>query len=194
MDVFTIGLKEPPGPKESFCHFLLQGMKVKVKSLSRVRLLGTPWTAAYQAPPSMGFSRQEYWSGVPSPSPIIHPTDSNSHLTNPPNLSPLNSLSHIPRIVMPDPPDSPITVVHIIQSKGPLISPSTCPIAVHTDAHHSAGPLTLALQSGPRIFPSQAWLPVCTKGHNIPWNSLVWMAYHLIFRPLRTSCGAQLCQ
>ena len=44
-------------------------MKVKVKSLSRVRLLVTPWTAAYQAPPSMGFSRQEYWSGVPSPSP-----------------------------------------------------------------------------------------------------------------------------
>jgi len=41
--------------------------KVKVKSLSRVRLLVTPWTAAYQAPPSMGFSRQEYWSGVPLP-------------------------------------------------------------------------------------------------------------------------------
>ena len=39
--------------------------KVKVKSLSRVWLLATPWTAAYQAPPSMGFSRQEYWSGVP---------------------------------------------------------------------------------------------------------------------------------
>ena len=43
--------------------------KVKVKLLSRVRLLATPWTAAYQAPWSMGFSRQEYWSGVPSPSP-----------------------------------------------------------------------------------------------------------------------------
>ena len=43
--------------------------KVKVKSLSRVRLLATPWTEAYQAPPSMGFSRQEYWSGVPLPSP-----------------------------------------------------------------------------------------------------------------------------
>ena len=37
--------------------------KVKVKSLSRVRLLATPWTAAHQAPPSMGFFRQEYWSG-----------------------------------------------------------------------------------------------------------------------------------
>ena len=43
--------------------------KVKVKSLSRVRLLATSWTAAHQAPPSMGFSRQEYWSGLPLPSP-----------------------------------------------------------------------------------------------------------------------------
>ena len=42
--------------------------KVKVKSLSRVRLLATPWTASHQAPPSMGFSRQEYWHGVPLPS------------------------------------------------------------------------------------------------------------------------------
>ena len=39
--------------------------KVKVKLLSRIRLVATPWTAAYQAPPSMGFSRQEYWSRVP---------------------------------------------------------------------------------------------------------------------------------
>ena len=43
--------------------------KVKVKLLSRVQLITTPWTAAYQAPPSMVFSRQEYWSGVPLPSP-----------------------------------------------------------------------------------------------------------------------------
>ena len=42
--------------------------KVKVKSLGCVRLLATPWTAAHQAPPCMGFSRQEYWSGVPLPS------------------------------------------------------------------------------------------------------------------------------
>ena len=40
-----------------------------MKSLSRARLLATPWTAAYQAPPSMGFNRREYWSGVPLPSP-----------------------------------------------------------------------------------------------------------------------------
>ena len=44
--------------------------KVKVKSLSRMLPLVTPWTAACQAPPSMGFSRQEYWSGVPLPSPL----------------------------------------------------------------------------------------------------------------------------
>jgi len=46
-------------------------MKVKVKLLSRVRLLATPWTAAYQAPPPVGFSRQEYWSGMPLPLPIF---------------------------------------------------------------------------------------------------------------------------
>ena len=45
--------------------------KGKLKSLSRVRLLATPWTAAHQGPPSMGFARQEYWSGVPLPSPTI---------------------------------------------------------------------------------------------------------------------------
>ena len=47
--------------------------KMKVKSLSRVQFFATPWTVAYQAPPSMGFSRQEYWSGLPFPSPLnIH--------------------------------------------------------------------------------------------------------------------------
>ena len=44
-------------------------LKVKVKSLSCVRLFETPWTVAHQAPPSMGFSRQEYWSGLPFPAP-----------------------------------------------------------------------------------------------------------------------------
>ena len=44
-------------------------VKAKVKSLSRVRLFATSWTVAYQAPPSVGFSRQEYWSGLPFPSP-----------------------------------------------------------------------------------------------------------------------------
>ena len=53
--------------------------KMKVKSLSRVRLFATPWTAAYQAPLSMGFSRQEYWSGVlffQITTPSLFPTES----------------------------------------------------------------------------------------------------------------------
>ena len=53
------------GSKVKHCFFL----KVKVKSLSCVQLFATPWTGVYQAPPSMGFSRQEYWSGLPFPSP-----------------------------------------------------------------------------------------------------------------------------
>ena len=58
-----------------FCWVCVQKMVVletwkwKVKSLSRVQLFATPWTIAYQAPPSMGFSRQEYWRGLPFPSP-----------------------------------------------------------------------------------------------------------------------------
>ena len=55
------------------CHFPLQCMKVKSESevAQSCLILAIPWTAAYQAPPSMGFSRQEYWSGVPLPSPIL---------------------------------------------------------------------------------------------------------------------------
>jgi len=52
--------------------------KAKVKSLSHVRLFATPWTTAHQAPPSMGFSRQKYWSGVPLPSPFSCSVTSNS--------------------------------------------------------------------------------------------------------------------
>ena len=58
--------------------------KVKVKSLTRVRLLATPWTAACQAPPSMGFSRQEYWSGVPLPSPTVTWVLTNTYTSLPP--------------------------------------------------------------------------------------------------------------
>ena len=62
--------RDSPGKNTGVgCHFLLQCMKMK--SLSLFRLLVTPWTAAHQAPPSMGFSRQEYWSGVPLPSPLL---------------------------------------------------------------------------------------------------------------------------
>ena len=54
--------------------------KVKVKSLSRVQLFETPWTTAYQAPAPMGFSRQEYWSGVPLPYPNSHDRGVHFHL------------------------------------------------------------------------------------------------------------------
>ena len=50
-------------------HYSNCSLKVKVKSLSCVQLFATPWTVAYQSPPSMEFSRQEYWSGLPFPSP-----------------------------------------------------------------------------------------------------------------------------
>ena len=89
-----LGPRDSPGKSTGVgCHFLLQGIfptqglnlcllhslplshlgipvvKVKVKLLSRIRLFANPWTVAYQASPSMGFSRQEYWSGLPFPSP-----------------------------------------------------------------------------------------------------------------------------
>ena len=59
----SLGRSHMPGSRAP------QEEKVKVKSLSRVRLFVTPWTVAHQAPLSMGFFRQEYWSGLPFPSP-----------------------------------------------------------------------------------------------------------------------------
>ena len=65
----SLGLNSP-SPSALQSHDLLSpAEKVKVKSLSRVLLIATPWTVAYQAPPSMGFSRQEDWNGLPFPSP-----------------------------------------------------------------------------------------------------------------------------
>ena len=64
--------RDSPGKNTGVgCHFLLQCMKVKSESevAQSCPTLATPWTAALQAPPSMGFSRQEYWSGLPLPSP-----------------------------------------------------------------------------------------------------------------------------
>ena len=66
--------------------------KVKVKSLSGARLIATPWTAAHQAPPSMGFSRQGYWSRLPLPSPK---TSNNTNLKNNFYSSSVQSLSHV---------------------------------------------------------------------------------------------------
>ena len=74
--------------------------KVKVKSLSPVWLLATLWTAAHQAPPSMGVSRQEYWSGSPVPSPFhLLKHTSNIYFKSPHFLTPINiwiPLSHFP--------------------------------------------------------------------------------------------------
>ena len=73
--------------------------KVKVKSLSRVRLFTTPWTATSQAPPSMGFATQEDWSGVPLPSP-----------REPPAAAAAKSLQSCPTLCDPidgSPPGSP---------------------------------------------------------------------------------------
>ena len=62
------------------CHFLLQCMEVKSEGeVSVMSDSATPWTAAYQAPLSMGFSRQEYWSGVPLPSPTSSRTPTTVH-------------------------------------------------------------------------------------------------------------------
>ena len=59
----------PQNLASCFAHSDLTLAREKVKSLSRVRFFATPWTVAHQAPPSMGFSRQEHWSGMPFPSP-----------------------------------------------------------------------------------------------------------------------------
>ena len=94
-----------------------QKWKVKVRSLSRVRLLATPWTAAHQAPPSMGFSRQEYWSGVPSPSPQFH--------TKKISLSLKSPVLHlfIP-LVLPSP--QPITTFTSGYGVLPIVVPLVC--------------------------------------------------------------------
>ena len=101
------------------------------QSLSRVRLLATPWTAAYQAPPSMGFSRQEYWSGVPLPSPtyIDYSSDQMRSVAQscPTLCDPMNrSTPGLP--VHHQPPELTQTHVHrvsdAIQPSHPLSSPS----------------------------------------------------------------------
>ena len=67
--IFILDYRNDVRQKANSSDFLVQRKKVKLKSLSRIRLFATPQTVAYQAPPSMGFSRQEYWSGLPFPSP-----------------------------------------------------------------------------------------------------------------------------
>ena len=79
--------------------------KVKGKSLSHVQLLATPWTAAYQVPPSMGFSRQEYWSGVPLPS---------------------LSISSRPPKIKPNLPSKSNTLGSYLHSAGPPVWGASC--------------------------------------------------------------------
>ena len=113
--------------------------KVKAKSLSCVWPSATPWTAVFQAPLSMGFSRQEYWSGVPLPSPKIHAqfssvvSQSCPTLCNPMNLSTPGLPVHhqLPELTQ--------THVHwvsdVIQPSHPLLSPS--PPAPNPSQHQS---------------------------------------------------------
>ena len=67
-------------------------LKVKVKSLSRVRLFATPWTVVYHAPPSMGLSRQEYWCGLPFPSP--YDKLKKMHFPHPKTFTSVSTITH----------------------------------------------------------------------------------------------------
>ena len=77
-------------------------VKVKVKSLNCVGLFETPWTVAYQAPPSMGFSRQEFWTGLPFPSPGDLPDPGieprSSAFLDSPKYPYFNIFNHIPKV------------------------------------------------------------------------------------------------
>ena len=77
---------------------------MKVLSLNRVQLFATPWTVAYQAPPSMGFSRQEYWSGLPLPSLILDTKDLQIGYEEKmdQSITRLVTFCYVPRIKQPD--------------------------------------------------------------------------------------------
>ena len=83
------------------CHFLLQCMKVKIESevTQSCPTLCDPWTAAYQAPPSMRFSRQKYWNGVPLASPLLLLLNLKTPKANKPKLS--LRLSHENNPILP---------------------------------------------------------------------------------------------
>ena len=111
--------------------------KVKVKLLSHVWLFSTAWTVAHQAPPSTGFSRQEYWSGVPSPFPIVIGSVQFSHSVMSDSLWP-HELQHT-RPPCPLPTPGVQTHIHwvsdAIQPSHPLSSPS--PPAPNPSQHQS---------------------------------------------------------
>ena len=141
--------------------------KVKVKSFSRSRLLATPWTAAYQAPPSMGFSRQEYWSGVPLPS----PSSLSSSVQKQVDISPL--LRSPPLLV-------PIMVQNVIYSK--VLVAHSCPtLCDRMDCSLPGSSVHGILQA--RILEwvaipfLQGILP--TQGLNLGLLYCRWILYHL---------------
>ena len=111
--------------------------KVKVKSLSHVLLLATSWTAAYQAPPSMGFSRQEYWSGVPLPSPDLSIQFSSVAQLFPILCNPMNrSMPGLPvHHQLPEFTQTHPSIRDAIQPSHPLSSPS--PPAPNPSQHQS---------------------------------------------------------
>ena len=100
--IFQPGQLSPPGPLNcgfgedpyQICGLTKRRKEKKVKSLSCVQLFATPWTIAYHAPSSMGFSRQEYWSGLPFPSPGDLPLDRTQGL-NPGLLNCRQTLYHL---------------------------------------------------------------------------------------------------
>ena len=116
--------------------------KVKMKSLSRVRLFATPWTVAYQAPPSMGFSRQEHWSGVPLPSPSHgHNAPAGHQITHqgqiPYRRSPLNLCLSPPKKTPACRPMEPGLVSLLLCSRSSLPQHTFLPLGLTHGSVHS---------------------------------------------------------
>ena len=120
------------------CHFLLQCMKAKSESEvdQSCLTLATPWTAAYQAPQSMGFSRQKYWSGVPLPSPS-HPSRSpqNTKLSSPCYIAASHwpSVSHMAMLIhqFQSPNSSPLLVSTCLSLPSASLFRSGCIFAIY---------------------------------------------------------------
>ena len=132
-------------------------LKVKVKSLSPVRLFVTPWTVAYQALPSMGFSRQEYWSGLPFPSPGDLPD---------PGIKP-GSLAFQADALTSEPPGKPKRSYEVLQASCSLnINFPTIPELIEPPKFNEH----LATYCLP-VFCSSCWLDYERDGRN--WSSFL---------------------
>ena len=140
----------------------------EVKSLSRVRLFAAPWTVAYQAPLSMGFSRQEYWSGLPFPSPGIFPTQGS-------NLG----LWHCRQTLLPSEPPGKPAAIHVLVSIIPQTPlPSRLPHSIEQSSLcYTVSPcwlsiLTIAVCTYPSLTP---YLTFCF------WSKLTELQAQFIF-------------